>query len=277
MVRRVLPGFGLSLGITLMYLGAIVVFPVSMLVLRAAHISFAQFQIILLSPRTMHAIGLTVWTSFVASSINVLFGFVVAWVNTRYQYPFKRVVDALIDLPFALPTSVAGIALTAGFSPHGWLGKTIETTFGYQVAFRPLGIIVAMTFVGLPFVIRTLEPVLKEIDVEAEEAGASLGASKWQIFSKILFPSLLPATITGFTLAFARVLGEFGSIVFISGNMPMKTEVVSLLILSKLEQYDVVGAAALAAVMMVISFCLLMVINGFQVWYQRRFFEASSS
>jgi sulfate/thiosulfate transport system permease protein len=268
--RRVLPGFGLTLGFTLLYLSLIVLIPLSTLALKTASMGWGPFWATVTSPRVLASYRLTFGASLVAASINALFGLVVAWVLVRYRFPGQRLVDALVDLPFALPTAVAGIALTMLYAPNGWLGRPLQEAFGTKVAFTPLGIVVALTFIGLPFVVRTLQPVIEDLDVEVEEAAASLGAGRRQTFARVIVPALLPAWITGFALAFARALGEYGSVVFIAGNMPMKTEITSLLIITKLEQYDYAGATAIAVVMLAASFLLLGAINRLQSWTSRR-------
>jgi sulfate transport system permease protein len=268
--RRVLPGFGLTLGFTLLYLSLIVLIPLSTLALKTASMGWGPFWATVTSPRVLASYRLTFGASLVAAAINAVFGLVVAWVLVRYRFPGQRLVDALVDLPFALPTAVAGIALTSLYAPNGWLGRPLQEAFGTKVAFTPLGIVVALTFIGLPFVVRTLQPVIEDLDVEVEEAAASLGAGRRQTFARVIVPALLPAWITGFGLAFARALGEYGSVVFIAGNMPMKTEITSLLIITKLEQYDYAGATAIAVVMLAASFLLLGAINRLQSWTSRR-------
>ena len=267
--RRVLPGFGLSLGFTLLYLSLIVLLPLSTLALKTASMGWAAFWATVTSPRVLASYRLTFGASMVAAALNGVFGLVVAWVLARYRFPGQRIVDALVDLPFALPTAVAGIALTSLYSPSGWLGAPLEK-LGLKVAFAPLGIVVALTFIGLPFVVRTLQPVIEDLDVEVEEAAASLGAGRRQTFARVILPALFPAWLTGFALAFARALGEYGSVVFIAGNMPMRTEITSLLIITKLEQYDYAGATAIAVVMLVASFLLLGAVNRLQSWASRR-------
>jgi sulfate/thiosulfate transport system permease protein len=268
--RRVLPGFGLTLGFTLLYLSLIVLIPLSTLALKTASMGWGPFWATVTSPRVVASYRLTFGASLVAAVINAVFGLIVAWVLVRYRFPGQRLVDALVDLPFALPTAVAGIALTMLYAPNGWLGRPLQEAFGTKVAFTPLGIVVALTFIGLPFVVRTLQPVIEDLDVEVEEAAASLGAGRRQTFARVIVPALLPAWITGFALAFARALGEYGSVVFIAGNMPMKTEITSLLIITKLEQYDYAGATAIAMVMLAASFLLLGAINRLQSWTSRR-------
>jgi sulfate transport system permease protein len=260
--HSVLPGFGLSLGFTLAYLGLIVLVPLSAAFLKTAGMSWAEFVAAVASPRVMAAYRLSFFASLAAASVNAFFGLIVAWVLVRYAFPGKRIVDALVDLPFALPTAVAGIALTAIYAKNGWLGQWLEP-HGVKIAFTELGVFVALTFIGLPFVVRTLQPVLEELQPELEEAAASLGANR------VLLPELFPALLTGFALSFARALGEYGSVVFISGNMPLRTEIVPLLIITKLEQYDYRGATAIAVVMLTASFGLLLLINLIQKWSRR--------
>ena len=266
--HRVLPGFGLSLGFTLLYATVIVVVPLSTLLLRSAALGPAGFWAAVTSPRVLASYRLTFGASLAAAVINAVFGIVVAWVLVRHRFPGRRLVDALVDLPFALPTAVAGITLTTLYAETGWLGEPLARA-GIKVAFTPLGVVTALTFIGLPFVVRTVQPVLEGLDPEVEEAAASLGASRWQTFRRVILPALLPAWITGFTLAFARALGEYGSVVFIAGNMPMKTEIAPLLIITKLEQYDYGGATAIAVVMLAASFVLLLAINRLQAWSVR--------
>jgi sulfate transport system permease protein len=259
----VLPGFTLSMGFTLTYLSLIVLIPVGALFLKTMSITWAQFVQEVTSPRVLAAYRLSFGTAFFAALLNSFFGVIVAWVLVRYSFPGKRLVDAMVDLPFALPTAVAGIALTAVYAPDGWIGRFL-VPLGIQVDYTPLGILIALTFIGLPFVVRTLQPVLESLDPEIEKAAVSLGATRWQTLSRVILPSLAPAWITGFSLAFARAVGEYGSVVFISGNMPMKTEIAPLLIMTKLEQYDYAGATSIAVVMLVISFALLLLINWLQ-------------
>ncbi len=263
--RSILPGFGLAMGFTLLYLSLIVLIPLAALFFRTTVLGWGQFWATVTAPRVLASYRLSFGASLIAAFINALFGLLVAWVLVRYSFPGRRVVDALVDLPFALPTAVAGISLTSIFAKTGWIGQYLEP-WGIQVAFTPLGIIVALTFIGLPFVVRTLQPVLEDLDVEIEEAAASLGASRWQTFTRIILPVLLPALLTGFALAFARALGEYGSVVFIAGNMPMRTEITPLLIMTKLEQFDYAGATAIAVVMLVASFVLMLLINLLQRW-----------
>jgi sulfate/thiosulfate transport system permease protein len=263
--HSVLPGFGLTLGYTLMYMGVVILLPLSALFWRSASLTLDRFWEIVTDPRVMASYRLTFTTAFVAALVNAFLGFIVAWSLVRYTFPGRKILDALVDLPFALPTAVSGIALTAVYAKNGWIGQWFEP-LGIQTAFSPLGITIAMTFIGLPFVVRTLQPALEELDAESEEAAASLGASRLATFLRVIFPAVLPALLTGFALAFARALGEYGSVVFISGNMPMKTEITSLLIITKLEQYDTAGATAIAVVMLVASFILLLIINLLQWW-----------
>jgi sulfate/thiosulfate transport system permease protein len=267
--KSVLPGFGLSLGYAAFYASLIVFVPLAALFAKAFTLSWTELWQIVIDPRSVASYRLTFGASLIGATLNAFFGLIVAWVLVRYTFPGKKIVDALVDLPFALPTAVAGIALTALYAPNGWIGQWL-TPLGIKVAYAPLGIIVALTFIGLPFVVRTLQPVLEDLEAEIEEAAASLGASRWQTFARILLPALLPALLTGFALAFARAVGEYGSVVFISGNMPFRTEITSLLIMTKLEQYDYAGAATLGAVMLVFSFILLLIINLLQHWSSRR-------
>ena len=263
-----LPGFGLSSGITLTYLSVLVLIPLAVMVLTSATVTRHELVAILTNPRVVSAFRVTVSTSIVAALINGVFGTLVAWVHSRYSYPGKRIMDALIDLPFALPTAVAGIALTALFAQSGWLGRFL-IPLGVSLNYSWWGITIALVFVGMPFVIRTVEPVLDDFDKELEEAARTLGATPFQTFKRVIFPLLIPAVLTGTTLAFARCLGEYGSVVFISGNMPLKTEIVPLLIITKLEQYDYLGATVIASFMLLLSFVLLIVVNGIQ-WLHRR-------
>ncbi|WP_102692464.1 sulfate ABC transporter permease subunit CysT [Rummeliibacillus pycnus] len=265
----ILPGFKLSLGFTLLYLSILVLLPLSMLFWNTMQLSWHDFMKTITDTRVVASYKLTFGTSFVAAIINVVFGTMIAWVLIRYDFVGKRLMDGLVDLPFALPTAVAGIALTTIYAPNGWIGNL----FPFKIAFTPLGIIIALTFIGLPFVVRTVQPVLQNFSSESEEASASLGASRWQTFTKVIFPELIPAILTGFTLAFSRALGEYGSVVFIAGNMPMKTEITPLLIMTKLEQYDYTGATAIAIVLLVSSFVILLVMNIIQ-WLVNRKFSA---
>ena len=259
----VIPGFGLSLGFALLYLSLIVLIPLSMLFLKTTLLSWSEFMKAVLSPRTLAAYRLRFGASFAGAVINAVFGLLVAWVLVRYRFPGRRLIDALVDLPFALPTAVAGIALTALYAPNGWMGR-IAAPLGLKIAFTPLGIILALTFIGIPFVVRTVQPVLEDLDAEVEEAASSLGANRAQIFLRVILPALAPALMTGFALAFARGLGEYGSVIFIAGNMPMKSEIAPLLIITKLEEYDYAGASAIAVTMLGVSFLLLLGINWLQ-------------
>ncbi|MBF0490175.1 MAG: sulfate ABC transporter permease subunit CysT [Candidatus Omnitrophica bacterium] len=263
--RNSLPGFNLALGYTVFYLSLIVLIPLSLLFFKTSTMGWAAFSEVIFSHRTMAAYRLSFGTAFVASCINVVFGFLIAWVLARYKFPGKRLVDAFIDLPFALPTAVAGIALTALYSSNGWVGQYLYK-MGIQSAYSTLGITLALIFIGLPFIVRTIEPILQDLDPELEEAAASLGAGRWLTFTKVIFPVILPSLLTGFSLAFARCIGEYGSVVFIAGNMPGKTEIAPLLIITKLEQYDYTGATAIAVVMLLVSFLLLAFTNFLQ-WY----------
>jgi sulfate transport system permease protein len=263
--RPVLPGFGLSLGWTIAYLSLIVLIPLSAVFLKTATLGWEPFWNIVTAPRVVASYRLSFGASLVAAAINTVFGLLLAWSLVRYSFPGKRLVDALIDLPFALPTAVAGIALTALYARQGWLGRLLEP-LGIEVAFKPLGVLVALVFIGLPFVVRTVQPVLEDIDTELEEAAASLGAHRWQTFRHVVLPILTPALLTGFALAFARAVGEYGSVIFIAGNLPMVSEITPLMIITKLEQYDYAGATAIATVMLVASFVLLLGINGLQAW-----------
>jgi sulfate/thiosulfate transport system permease protein len=267
--RRILPGFGPTLGFTLTYLSLLVLIPLAGVFLRASEMSGPAFWNAVTDARAIAAYRLTFGASLAAAAINAVFGLLVAWVLVRYPFPGRRVVDAMVDLPFAMPTAVAGLALTAVYAGNGWLGQYL-VPLGLPVVFTPLGITLALTFIGLPFVVRTVQPVLQDLELEVEEAAASLGASRLQTFLRITLPGVLPALVTGFTLAFARALGEYGSVVFISGNLAFKTEIATLLIMTKLEQYDYAGATAIASVMLVISFALLLAINGLQAWARRR-------
>ena len=266
--RRVLPGFGLSLGTTVVYLSLIVLIPLSAVFLKASTLGWDQFWAIVTAPRVVASYRLSFGASLLAAAINSVFGLLLAWSLVRYTFPGKRIVDALIDLPFALPTAVAGIALTGLYARNGWLGSVLEP-LGVQVAFQPLGVLVALTFIGLPFVVRTVQPVLEDIDTELEEAAASLGAKRWQTFRLVVLPLLTPALLTGFALAFARAVGEYGSVIFIAGNLPMVSEITPLMIITRLEQFDYAGATAIATVMLVFSFTLLLAINGLQAWSAR--------
>ncbi|UCE58216.1 MAG: sulfate ABC transporter permease subunit CysT [Phycisphaerales bacterium] len=267
--RSILPGFGLTLGFTLAYLSVIALIPLFGLFLRTAELTWGQFWATVTDARVLAAYRLSFGASLIAATVNVLFGAIVAWVLVRYRFPGRRVVDALIDLPFALPTAVAGISLTAVYAHTGWIGQYLQP-LNIKVAFAPLGVVVALTFIGLPFVVRTLQPVLEDVDPEVEEAAANLGASRPQAIWRVILPELWPVLLTGFALAFARALGEYGSIVFISGNMPMRTEIVPLLMVMKLEQFDYAGATAIAVVMLLASFTLLLAINLLQWWSGQR-------
>lgn len=267
--HRVLPGFGLTLGFTVFYLSLIVLFPLSTLFLETASLGGDAFWAAITSPRALASFRLSFGAALAAAAVNGVFGLVVAWVLARYRFPGQGLVDALVDLPFALPTAVAGIALTSLYAENGWLGRPLAA-LGVKVAFTPLGVMMALTFIGLPFVVRTLQPVIEGLDPEVEEAAASLGASRAQAFRRVILPALVPAWLIGFALAFARGLGEYGSVVFIAGNMPLRTEIAPLLIITKLEQYDYAGAAAVALLMLVASFLLLFAINLLQSWSARR-------
>src|SRR5688572_16006621 len=269
MRRSVLPGFRLTMGFTLLYLGLIVIVPLLTLPARSATMTWEAFWQTISDPRVIASYRLSIGASLTAAAINAVFGLIVAWVLVRYSFPGRRIVDSLVDLPFALPTAVAGITLTAIYAPNGWMGQLLEP-YGIKVAFTRLGITLALIFIGLPFVVRTLQPVIEDLDPEVEEAAASLGAGRAAVLLRVVLPNLLPAWLTGFALAFARAVGEYGSVVFISGNMPMRTEISPLLIVTKLEQYDYTGATAIAVVMLVLSFTLLLCINGLQSWSRRR-------
>lgn len=267
--HSVLPGFDLALGFTLLYLCFIVLIPLSAAFLKTFTMTWPAFVEAVSTPRVVASYRLTFGASLAAAALNTVFGLIIAWVLVRYEFPFKRVVDALVDLPFALPTAVAGIALTALYAQNGWIGKWLATV-GIKVSFTPLGVFVALTFIGLPFVVRTVQPILEDIQKELEEAAATLGANRWQTFSRVLFPILMPALLTGFALAFARALGEYGSVIFIAGNMPMVSEITPLLIITKLEQYDYTGATAIAVVMLIAAFVMLLAINMLQAWARKR-------
>ncbi len=267
--NNVLPGFNLSLGFTIFYLSLIVLIPLSAAFIKTSALNLHEFWVAVASPRVVASYKLTFGASLIGASINAVFGLLTAWVLTRYTFPGKRIIDALVDLPFALPTAVAGIALTAIYAPNGWIGGMLAP-HGIKVAFTPIGVVIALTFIGLPFVVRTVQPILEDLEAETEEAAASLGANRWQTFTKIIFPAIAPALLTGFSLAFARAIGEYGSVIFIAGNMPMVSEITPLIIITKLEQYDYAGATAVAVVMLVISFILLLGINGLQWWNSRR-------
>ena len=267
--RRVLPGFAPTLGFTLFYLSLLVLIPLSAVFIKSAGHGFEAFWAAASAPRVLASYQLSFGAALLAAAINTVFGLILAWSLVRYEFPGKKIADALIDLPFALPTAVAGIALTALYAGNGWLGALLEPC-GIKVAFTPLGVLMALIFIGLPFVVRTVQPVLEDMETELEEAAASLGAHRWQTFRLVLLPILLPALLTGFALAFARAVGEYGSVIFIAGNIPMVSEITPLMIISKLEQYDYVGATAIATVMLVFSFTLLLAINGLQAWSARR-------
>lgn len=266
--QRVLPGFGLTLGYTLFYLSVIVLIPMVALIFKTFELSWEQFWTAVSAPRVVASYKLTFGASLFAAAVNLVFGMLVAWVLVRYEFPGKKIIDALVDLPFALPTAVAGISLTALLAGNGWVGQYLEP-LGIQLAFNPNGIVIALVFIGLPFVVRTVQPVLEDSEKELEEAATSLGASRWQIFYKVLLPTITPALLTGFAMAFARALGEYGSVIFIAGNMPMVSEITPLIIIGKLEQYDYAGATAVAVVMLIFAFTMLLVINGLQAWQRR--------
>ena len=265
----VLPGFNLTLGYTIGYLSLIVLIPLTAVFLKTASMSFDEFWQVVSADRVVASYKLSFGASFLAAGINAVFGLLLAWALVRYSFPGKKLVDALVDLPFALPTAVAGIALTALYARNGWLGQYLEP-LGIKVAFTPLGVLVALVFIGLPFVVRTVQPILEDLDTELEEAAASLGAQRWQTFRHVTLPILLPALLTGFALAFARAVGEYGSVIFIAGNLPMVSEITPLMIITKLEQYDYIGATAIATVMLVFSFAMLLAINMLQAWSARR-------
>jgi sulfate transport system permease protein len=267
--HSILPGFNLALGFTLLYLSLIVLIPISAAFVRAAELTLPEFWDVVTTQRVLASYRLTFGASFAAALLNAIFGLLVAWVLVRYPFPGKKLIDALVDLPFALPTAVAGIALTALYAGNGWIGQYLEP-LGLKIAFTPAGVFVALTFIGLPFVVRTVQPVLEDLEPELEEAAATLGANRLQTFLRVIFPAIFPALITGFALAFARAIGEYGSVIFIAGNMPMVSEITPLLIITKLEQYDYAGATALAVVMLVISFVLLLIINLLQWWSRNR-------
>ncbi len=265
----VIPGFGPTLGFTVLYLSLIVLLPLAALFAKTATMTWSRFWTVVTDPRVVASYKLTFGASLVAAIINAVFGFLVAWTLVRYRFVGKKIIDAMVDLPFALPTAVSGIALTAIYAPNGWIGQYLEP-LGIKAAFSPLGVTIALTFIGLPFVVRTLQPALEDLDAEVEEAAASLGATRCQTLRRVIVPAILPALLTGFALSFARAIGEYGSVVFISGNMPMRTEIASLLIITKLEQYDYPGATAIAVVMLTASFVLLLSINVLQWWSARR-------
>jgi len=267
--HSVLPGFNLALGFTLLYLSLIVLIPLSALFFKTAALGWGGFYDLATGERVLASLRVTFLTSFAAAVLNVFFGLIVAWVLVRYTFPGKRVIDALVDLPFALPTAVAGITLATLYAPKGWIGQYFAA-YDIKVAYTPLGIVVALTFIGLPFVVRTVQPVLADVEAEVEEAAASLGAGRLDVFRRVIFPAIYPALLTGFALAFARAIGEYGSVIFIAGNMPLVSEIAPLLIVAKLEQYDYAGATAIAVLMLLISFALLFAINGLQWWGSRR-------
>jgi sulfate transport system permease protein len=266
---RVLPGFGPTLGYTLAYLSLLVLIPLAAVFLKTAELSLAEFWDVVTAPRVVASYKLSFGMSLLAAAINAVFGLMLAWALVRYSFPGKKLIDALVDLPFALPTAVAGIALTALYAKNGWIGQFLEP-LGIQVAFKPLGVLVALVFIGLPFVVRTVQPILEDLDTELEEAATSLGAQRWQAFRHVILPIVFPALLTGFALAFARAVGEYGSVIFIAGNIPMVSEITPLMIITKLEQYDYTGATAIATVMLILSFTLLLLINGLQAWTAKR-------
>jgi len=267
---NIMPGFRPAISFTLVYLALIVLIPLSAMLLKTFQLSLDEYWTILTNPRVLASFRLSFGASLIAAAVAAVFGFIIAWSLVRYTFPGKRLFDALIDLPFALPTAVAGIVLAAIYEPNGWIGKLVMDSTGVQIAYKPLGIVFALIFIGLPFVVRTIEPVLQEFDTTMEEAAASLGATRLQAFVKVILPNILPATITGFALAFARGVGEYGSVIFIAGNMPYVSEIVPLLIITKLEQYDYPGATAIGLTMLLLSFLLLLLINGLQWWVRRR-------
>jgi len=267
---NIMPGFRPAIGLTLVYLAFIVLIPLSAMLMKSLQLSLDDYWSILTNKRVLASFRVSFGAALIAAAVAAVFGFIIAWSLVRYKFPGKRLFDALIDLPFALPTAVAGIVLATIYEPQGWIGKLVMDNFGVQIAFKPLGIVVALIFIGLPFVVRTIEPVLQELDTAMEEAAASLGATRLQAFIKVILPNILPATITGFALAFARGVGEYGSVIFIAGNMPYISEIVPLLIITKLEQYEYAGATAIGTTMLILSFVLLLVINGLQWWVRRR-------
>jgi sulfate transport system permease protein len=264
----VIPGFSLTLGITMLYLSLLVLIPLSSVFLKTATLSWQQFVTTVTAPRAIAAYELSFGAAAIGALLNAFFGLIVAWVLVRYEFPGRRLIDGLVDLPFALPTAVAGLALTAVYAENGWIGAPLKA-LGVKVAFTQLGVIVALTFIGMPFVVRTVQPVLADLEAEIEEAAASLGATRWQTFTRVIFPTLAPAIVTGFTLAFARAVGEYGSVVFISGNLPLRTEIAPLIIVTKLEQFDYAGATAIAVVMLLASFVILLLLNLLQRWSNR--------
>jgi sulfate/thiosulfate transport system permease protein len=266
---RVLPGFGLSLGYTLVYLSLIVLIPLSAVFIKTSSLDWEQFTRVVLSSRVVASYQLSFGASLLAAAINTVFGLLLAWALVRYRFPGKKIIDALVDLPFALPTAVAGIALASIYSPNGWVGRWFAP-YDVKIAYTRWGVLLALVFIGLPFVVRTVQPILEDLETELEEAAASLGAQRWQTFRLVILPLILPAVLTGFALAFARAVGEYGSVIFIAGNIPMVSEITPLMIITRLEQYDYAGATAIAAVMLVFSFVLLFIINGLQAWSARR-------
>jgi sulfate transport system permease protein len=268
--RRVIPGFGLTLGYTMLYLSLIVLIPLSATLLKAAGLGWEEFWRIVTAPRVLASLRLSFGAAMLAALANVLFGLLVAWVLTRYDFPLRRLFDAMVDLPLALPTAVAGIALTALYAPDGWIGAWLEA-LGIRVAFTPLGIVIALVFIGLPFIVRTVQPVLADLDREVEQAAITLGATGLQSFLRVILPSAWPALLTGLALAFARGVGEYGSVIFIAGNLPLKSEIAPLLIITRLEQFEYAGATAIAVVMLIISFAIMLSINALQLWTQRRY------
>ncbi|TIP23787.1 MAG: sulfate ABC transporter permease subunit CysT [Mesorhizobium sp.] len=266
----VIPGFGLTLGFSLAYLTLIILIPLSGLIWRSAALGWADFWAIATDRRTINALEISFGTAFIAAAVNVVFGTIVAWVLVRYSFPGRRIVDAMVDLPFALPTAVAGIALTTLYAPNGWLGSLLAP-LGIKVAYTPLGIVIALIFIGLPFVVRTVQPIMEEIDKEVEEVAATLGANRFQTIARVLLPGLAPAIVTGFALAFARGVGEYGSVIFIAGNLPYKSEIAPLLIVIRLEEYNYAAATAIAAIMLALSFAMLLVINLVQTWSRKRY------
>lgn len=267
--HSVIPGFGITLGFTLLYLGLIVLLPLGGLIYKTTQMSFSDFLHIVTESRTIHAFKISFGISFIAALSNVFFGLIVAWVLVRYNFPGKKLVDAIVDLPFAIPTAVSGIALAALYAENGWIGHYFSL-IGLKISYTPIGIGVALVFIGLPFVVRTVEPVLEDFDHEIEEAAASLGATRWQSFYKVILPQLVPSLLTGFAMAFARALGEYGSVIFIAGNMPYISEIVPLVIIIKLEQYDYTGATAIALVMLIASFIMLLIVNWLQKWSRQK-------
>jgi sulfate transport system permease protein len=269
-VPSVIPGFGLTLGFSLAYLTLIILIPLSGLVWRSAALGWTDFWAIAMDRRTVKALEISFGTAIIAAAVNVVFGTIVAWVLVRYRFPGRRIIDAMVDLPFALPTAVAGIALTSLYAPRGWIGSLLEP-LGIKIAYSPLGIVIALIFIGLPFVVRTVQPIIEEIDKEVEEAAATLGASRFQTITRVLFPGLAPAIVTGFALAFARGVGEYGSVIFIAGNLPYVSEIAPLLIVIRLEEYDYAAATAIATIMLALSFLMLLVINLIQAWSRKRY------